>query len=143
MRLTIVVILVAALTTVAGYGGYRAGVRSQAAEIARIASVNAERSARIRQALDPKMFGKARNLLDVAIGQDLFYMQMFEYAAMSDAQYERQRGRSVALAKQTWLEVPPFALEDETRSFIEAVCAQTNGCQSGTIRPSKPEAKSN
>ena len=142
MRLTIAVVLIVALTAVAGYGGYRVGARSQAAEMARIASVNAERSARIRQGLDPKMYGEARNLLDVAIGHDLFYMQMFEDAAMSDAQYARQRGRSVALVKQTWLEVPPFALEDETRSFIETVCAQTKDCKAGSIRPAEPEPKS-
>jgi hypothetical protein len=141
MRLAIGALVVMVLTALAGYGGYQLGVRSQGVEIARVASVNAERSARIRKALDPKQAGEGRDLLDVAIGQDLFYMQMFEKAAMSDAQYARQRGRSVALVKQAWLELPPFAVEEETRSFIETVCAQTGACPRGSIRPNKPEAK--
>lgn len=137
MRLLLVVLAVLLTGGVAGFAGYQIANRTQTAEIARIAAVNVERSVRVRRALNPKAASDARDLLDVGIGQDLFYMQALESAALSDANYARQRTRSVALVKQEWLEDPPFALEDGTKSYISEVCAQAKNCPSGDLRPRK------
>jgi len=135
LALALVVIVVAGL---AGFGGYQIAVRSRNGEIALIASVNVERSVRVRKAFDPKVVNQAKDLLDAAITQDLFYMESYESAAMSNPMYARQRARSVATVKKDWLESPPFALEDATKSYIEEVCRQAVGCPSGDIRPRPP-----
>ena len=89
------------------------------------------------------MMSQAKDLLDVAISQDLLFMESYESAVMSDPMYARQRARSVAMVKAEWLERPPFALEDGTKSYIEEVCRQTKGCPTGDIhqRPSSEEPK--
>lgn len=138
MKLVAAVLVMVLVAGLAGFGGYQIAARSRNGEIARIASVNVERSVRVRKAFDPKFLGEAKNLLDVAISQDLLYMEAFESAVMSDAAYVRQRGRTVAMVKTEWLERPPFAVEDGTRSYIEEVCRQTTGCSSGEIRSRKP-----
>jgi hypothetical protein len=140
MRLLFVVLAVLLAGGLAGFAGYQIADKTQSAEIARIAAINVERSVRVRKALDPKVASDARDLLDVGIGQDLFYMQALESAALSDAAYARQRARSVALIKQEWLERPPFALEDGTKSYINEVCAQAKNCASGdlTVRKKAP-----
>lgn len=138
MKLVAAVLVIILLVGLAGFGGYQIAARSRDGEIARIASVNIERSVRIRKAFDPKLISEAKDLLDVSIGQDLFYMQAFESAVMSDTAFARQRSRSVARLKQEWLENPPFALEDATKSYIEEVCRQMTGCPSGDIRPRPP-----
>lgn len=127
-------ILIAGL---AAFGGYQTAKKTQSAEIARIAAVNVERSIRIRKGFEPKQGSDARDLLDAGIGQDLFYMQALESAALSDPSYARQRARSVALTKQEWLEKPPFALEDGTRAYINEVCTQSKNCPSGEMRARK------
>jgi hypothetical protein len=44
--------------------------------------------------------------------------------------------------KQAWLATPPFALEDQTKSYINKVCAEAKGCPDGDIRVQKaPEPK--
>lgn len=123
----------------AAFGGYQAAKRTQSAEIARIASVNVERSVRIRKTFEPKPGSDARDLLDAGIGQDLFYMQALESAALSDPSYARQRARSVALAKQEWLERPPFALEDGTKAYINEVCGESKNCPSGELKARKSQ----
>lgn len=137
MRLVYVILVVAFAAGIAGFGGYQVANRAQSAEIARIASVNVERSIRIRKGFEPKSSSDARDLLDAGIGQDLFYMQALEAAALSDPSYTRQRARSVALTKQEWLERPPFALEDGTSAYINEVCAQSKNCPSGELKARK------
>lgn len=139
MRVVYVILVVAFAAGVAGFGGYQVASRAQSAEIARIASVNVERSTRIRKSFEPKPSSDARDLLDAGIGQDLFYMQALESAALSDPSYARQRARSVALVKQEWLEKPPFALEDATKAYIDEVCAQSKNCPNGELRPRKAQ----
>jgi hypothetical protein len=140
MRLVYVILVVVFAAGIAGFGGYQVASRAQGAEIARIASVNVERSIRIRKSLEPKPSSEVRDLLDAGIGQDLFYMQALESAALSDPSYARQRARSVGLVKQEWLEKPPFALEDATKAYINEVCALSKSCASGEliVRKSQP-----
>jgi hypothetical protein len=121
----------------AGFGGYHLSKRSGNAEIARIAAVNVERSIRVRRDLEQKAPGSARDLLDAGIGQDLFYMQAFESAALSDDAYAKQRARSIALVKQEWLRRPPFALDDGTRLYIDEVCLQIKTCPQGELQARK------
>jgi hypothetical protein len=130
--------LVVIVAGLAGWGSYQVAVKSRNGEIALIASVNVERSVRVRKAFDPKLVSQAKDLLDAAITQDLFYMESYESAVMSNPMYARQRARSVAMVKRDWLESPPFALEDATKSYIEEVCRQTTGCPPGDIRPRPP-----
>ena len=137
MRLAYVVVAVILAAAIGGFGGYQVASRSQSAEIARIAAVNVERSVRIRKSLEPKPSSDAKDLLDAGIGQDLFYMQALESGALSDSSYARQRTRSVALAKQEWLEKPPFALEDATKAYIEEVCALSKSCAAGELKARK------
>jgi hypothetical protein len=140
MRLVYVILVVVLAAVIAGFGGYQAARRTQSAEIARIASVNVERYIRIRKSFEPKPGSDARDLLDAGIGQDLFYMQALEPAALSDPSYARQRARSVALVKQEWLEKPPFAMEDGTKAYINEVCALSKNCPNGelTVRKGQP-----
>src|SRR5262245_56483355 len=109
MRLVYVILVIAFAAGIAGFGGYQLASRAQGAEIAGIQSVNVERSTRIRNGLEPKPVNDVRDLLDVGIGQDLFYMEAHESDALSDPAYARQRARSVSLVKQAWLATPPFA----------------------------------
>lgn len=103
-------------------------------DIARIASVNVERSVRIRPALAGANASEERNLLDAGISQDLYYMQSAEKGLLLDQTYTRQRARSVSLLKKEWLRSPPFALEEQTKEYIESVCAQTKNCPTGDLR---------
>jgi|1185.fasta_scaffold382348_2 hypothetical protein len=48
-------------------------------------------------------------------------METAEKAALSDPSYLRQRGRSIAMLKEEWLKRPPFALEQQTRQYIERI----------------------
>ena len=135
MRLVMGVLVTVILVVFAGYGGYHFAVKTQRAEIARIATVNVERLVRVRKMLDPNGMTQAKDLIDVGIGQDLFYMESFDSDAMSDAAYVRQRSRSISMLKQEWLEKPPFAIEDQTKAYIDTICLQEKGCPSGEIRP--------
>jgi hypothetical protein len=137
MKTITAVLLVIFTAAVAGAITSQVTTRSRNAEIARIASVNVESAVRVRKAFDSKFEGEAKNLLDVSISQHLFYMQSFESGALPDASYARQRGRSVASVKREWLERPPFAVEDETRAYIEEVCRQTTECPPGEIQAKK------
>jgi hypothetical protein len=137
MRLLYLILAVVLAAGVAGFGGYQVATRTQSAEIARIASVNVERSIRIRRSFEPKPGSDARDLLDAGVGQDLFYMQALESAALSDPSYAKQRARSVALVKQEWLERPPFALEDGTNAYINEVCALSKNCPGGDLKARK------
>lgn len=103
-------------------------------DIARIASVNVERSVRIRPVLASASASEERNLLDAGISQDLYYMQSAEKGLLFDQTYTRQRARSVSLLKKEWLRSPPFALEEQTKEYIESVCAQTKNCPTGDLR---------
>ena len=138
MKLAVFALVVIVVAVLAGLGGYQVALRSRNGEIALIASVNVERSVRVRKAFDSNLASQAKDLLDTAISQDLLYMESFDSAAMSDPVYARQRGRSVVMVKTEWLERPPFALEDATKSYIEEVCRQTTGCPSGEIRLREP-----
>ena len=73
--------------------------------------------------------------MDVAIGQDLFYMESFDSIALSDPAYARQRSRSISLLKQEWLERQPLAIEDHTKAYLDKVCSeQKKNCPSGEVR---------
>jgi hypothetical protein len=140
VSLALVVVIIAGL---AGLGSYQVAVRSRNGEIALIVSVNVERSVRVRKAFDSKLVSQAKDLLDTSISQDLFFMESYESAVMSNPVYARQRARSVAMVKAEWLERPPFALEVGTKSYIEDVCRRTTGCPPGDIhaRPPAEEPK--
>jgi hypothetical protein len=138
MKPAVLALVAIVVVGLAGLGGYQIATRSRNGELALIASVNVERSVRVRKAFDPKLVSQAKDLLDAAITQDLFYMESFESAAMSNPMYARQRARSVAMVKKEWLERPPFAFEDPTKSYIDEVCRQTTDCEAGDIRPRPP-----
>lgn len=121
----------------AGCGTFERPTELQSADIARIASVNVERSVRVRQALHPVTAREERDLLDAGIGQDLYYMESTEKGLQSDQTYLRQRSRSISLVKKEWLRSPPFALEKQTKEYIEKVCAETKGCPPGVLRATR------
>ena len=142
MKLAALALAVIVAAGLVGFAGYQIAVRSRNGEIALIASVNVERSVRVRKAFDSKVVSQAKDLLDASITQDLLFMESYESAVMSDPMYARQRARSVAMVKKEWLESPPFALEDATKSYIEDVCRQTAGCPAGDIRQRPPSEES-
>ena len=141
MRLVIGGVAAMVVCILAAYGGYRYALRTEGADRARVAAVNTERLVRVRKSLSGNEAAQARNLLDVGISQELFYMQSFDLFASSDAAYLRQRGRSVSTVKAAWLETPPFAIEDGTKIYIDQICSQQKDCRSGEIH-AKPQSES-
>lgn len=135
MRYLLVGFVIVVTATVSGFIGYKVAAWSYGGEIARIAAVNVERLTRVRNAVQSS---EVRDLVDVGLSQHLLYMEHFEQNATSDAAYERQRKRAVSLVKREWVEIPPFAIEDETRAFVQKICAETEGCPSGEIKTRRP-----
>jgi hypothetical protein len=103
-------------------------------DIARISAVNVERSVRIRKQLDATTAKEARDLLDVGVGQDLFYMESTEGGLLNDSTYMRQRARAISLLKREWLRNPPFAMEPQTARYIEKICTEAKTCPTGDLR---------
>lgn len=132
-------LLVVTITVAGGCAGQSHFVEDvPVTDVGRNAAIVLAGNLHVQELVDAGNLSEARSNLESSYLYQLTLLRHFDAQLRDDERHIRIRNKVVEKLQTRWLKEPPDYLDDESASFLEAVCRTIAQCPSGKVKPKKP-----